>query len=781
MAFDACGNVFGKDRDPFRWGGYGEEETCPALPHSDATLGDTVVSKSENSQTYIIHMDHTHKPESFLTHESWHHAILKSLSSSPADDKELLLYSYNHVMHGFSARLTPSQLSEIEESISHLATYPESFVKPMTTYSPKFLGLQENFGIWPAASYGEDVIVGVVDSGVWPESESFDDKDFLKEGMEVGLEIGIGLGIELGMETGIGSAELAAVGKSESGMEACIGSAELSAGGMEEVGMELGMEACKGSTGLVAVGVGEKVDKSKVVWESELGKTDVESRIGVVIGKLIGARFYYKGILAQGSNAFEKGEFAQDFNASEEGEFLSPRDFCGHGTHAASTTVGNHVPGVSYFGYARGTAIGVAPRARLAVYKVLWLDGHGVASDVLAGMEQAILDGVDIMSLSLGFNNGSYFTDLVALGSFSAIEKGIFVVCAAGNDFQFKTVDNVAPWITTVGAGTLDRNFHAKMNLKNGVSNEGTSYFPESVFITDLPLYYGKDNVSKAICKDKTLDRKEVAGKVAICDGSRLNVSQQIKEVERVGAYAAIFTDIPLSYDKYIISNNEYSIPSLILPTGSGTLVKDRICTPEAHQSGNYDLVTNYKLMSGSSMATPHVAGVGALLKAVHPEWSPAAIRSAMMTTAYAMDNTGTILKSEHTKDFGSPIEFGAGHINPNKAMDTGLIYDMGFQDYIEFLCGVEHTKKQMSALIMVVTNVGNDKAVYRAHLENIPTGLKISVKPRTLTFTRKYQTRSFVVNIELDREFSKVIYGFLKWIDQDSHIVSSSIVAINF
>ena len=79
-----------------------------------------------------------------------------------------------------------------------------------------------------------------------------------------------------------------------------------------------------------------------------------------------------------------------------------------------------------------------------------------------------------------------------------------------------------------------------------------------------------------------------------------------------------------------------------------------------------------------------------------------------------------------------------------------------------------------------VVTNVGNDKAVYQAHLENIPTGLKISVKPRTLTFTRKYQTRSFVVSIELDRKFSRVIYGFLKWIDQDSHIVSSPIVAIN-
>ncbi|KAM4072582.1 hypothetical protein ACB094_11G148700 [Castanea mollissima] len=735
------------------------------------------VSKFENYQTYIIHMDHTHKPESFLTHESWHHSILKSLSSSPADDKELLLYSYNHVMHGFSARLTPSQLSEIEESPSHLATYPESFVKPMTTYSPRFLGLQENFGIWPAASYGESVIVGVVDSGVWPESESFNDN------------------------------------------------------GMPPVPKK---------------------------WKGKC-QNGTDFSPSLCNKKLIGARFYYKGILATG-------------DLLEEGEFISPRDFEGHGTHTASTAVGNYVPGASHFGYARGTAIGVAPRAHLAVYKIFsQKDRKSVLSDILAGMEQAILDGVDIMSLSLGDNMTSYFNNHIALGSLSAIEKGIFVVCAAGNDFYFKTVDNVAPWITTVGAGTLGRKFYAKMTLENGVSIEGTSYFPESVFITDLPLYYGKDNVSKALCKDKTLDRKEVAGKVVICDSSSSNISQQIKEVERADAYAAIFlTDdfMPLSYD-------EYSIPSLILPTGSETLVKEYVTrvknpkvkdmrfvltrsgikpspqvaifsskgpnpvtpgilkpdiiapgadvlaaspTSKYFKVGKYDLVTDYALMSGTSMATPHVAGVGALLKAIHPKWSPAAIRSAMMTTAYAMDNTGTIIKSELTKDFGSPLEFGAGHINPNKAMDPGLIYDMGFQDYIEFLCGLEHTKKQMSALIRrtqwscsnksihdlnypsftaalttktnypvamnfsrVVTNVGNDKAVYRAHLENIPTGLKVSVKPRTLTFTRKYQTRSFVVSIELDREFSRVIYGFLKWIDQDSHVVSSPIVAINF
>ena len=134
------------------------------------------MSKVEEYQTYIIHMDHTQKPVSLSTPESWHRSILNSLSSSPGDDQELLLYSYNHVMHGFSARLTPSQLSEVEKSPAHLATYPESFGKLLTTYSPKFLGLEQNVGIWPAASYGEDVIVGIIDTGIWPESESFNDE-----------------------------------------------------------------------------------------------------------------------------------------------------------------------------------------------------------------------------------------------------------------------------------------------------------------------------------------------------------------------------------------------------------------------------------------------------------------------------------------------------------------------------------------------------------------------------------------------------------------------------
>uniref|UniRef100_A0A2N9EVJ9 Inhibitor I9 domain-containing protein n=1 Tax=Fagus sylvatica TaxID=28930 RepID=A0A2N9EVJ9_FAGSY len=722
-------------------------------------------------------MDHSQKPTPHLTHESWHRSILKSLSSSPAEEEELLLYSYNHVMHGFSARLTPSQLSEIQNSSAHIVTYPDSFGKLLTTYTPKLLGLKHHSGIWPAASYGEDVIVGILDKGVWPESESFHDE-----------------------------------------------------------GMSPVPQRWKG-----------KCENGTSFSPSNCNK------------KLIGARSFSKGVKHIGIN--------------KELDYDSARDFDGHGTHTASTAVGNHVLGVSHFGYARGTARGVAPRAHLAVYKVGWATETEETSaiDILAGMEQAILDGVDIMSLSVGFDPTSYFTDPIAIGALSAVEKGVFVVCAAGNEMNLKTVDNGAPWIMTVGAATLDRSFVATMTLENGLTIEGTSYFPESVFLTNLTLYYGKGNMSKEICNDTSLDRNEVAGKVVLCDSFDSAVSQQIKEVERVGAYAAIFlTNISVALEP-----EKYSIPSLILADAPGTLVKEyvtrdrnpkvrsmnfvftrfgeenapqvayfsskgpNLVTPGILKPdiiapgvdilaayipkkpfmkvGNHDLTTDYAFMSGTSMSTPIVAGVGALLKAVHPKWSPAAIRSALMTTAYAKDSTGRTLKPQFT-GIGTPIHFGAGHIDPNRAMDPGLIYDMGFQDYVDFLCGLEYTDEQMRIILnrkkwhcnkklshelnypsfivvlsnettyptamnlsRVVTNVGNDTSVYKAHLENIPTGLKIKVEPSTLTFTEKYQNQSFVVSVEIDRDFLMIIYGFLKWIDQYGHIISSPIVAINF
>ncbi|KAF8410080.1 hypothetical protein HHK36_002602 [Tetracentron sinense] len=736
------------------------------------------MSTPEEHQTYIIHMDNSHKPASFSTHESWHRSTLASLSPYHSlSDKEMLLYSYNHVMHGFSARLTPSQLSELEKLPAHRATYRESFGKLFTTHTTKFLGLKRNSGIWPTASFGKDVIIGIIDTGVWPESASFSDR-----------------------------------------------------------GMSPVPERWKG--------------------ECENGTAFSPSLCNK---KLIGARSFSKGLQAAG------------IKISEDLDYDSARDFYGHGTHTASTAAGNYVLGAGHFGYATGTARGIAPGAHVAMYKVLWATDSetSAATDVLAGMDQAITDGVDIMSLSLGFDQTPYFDDIIAIASLSAIEKGIFVVCAAGNDGPgWNSTYNGAPWIMTVGAGTVDRNFVATMTLGNGLTIEGTSYFPQGIYITNALLYYGKGNTSKEICDFSALDPREVAGKVVLCDNSTsIDVHTQMYEVERAGAKAGIFL-----IDKPTLDPEDYSIPSLVLQTGSSDSVREyamtvknatvkemrflltKLGTKPAPQvayfssrgpdpvspgvlkpdilapgedvlaavapnrpymeTGIYDLVTDYALYSGTSMAAPHAAGVAALLRAVHRDWSPGAIRSAIMTTAITIDSTYMTFIDQWTGLPATPLDFGAGHINPNKAMDPGLIYDIDLQDYIQFLCGLGYNDRQMSAVLRrrewdckegptnlnypsfvaiftkatnsptvknftrVVTNVGGDTAVYQAVLE-VPTGMRIRIEPNTLTFTGKDQKQWFDLSVEIDTEAPDVIYGYLRWVDQHNHIVSSPVVAI--
>ena len=155
-------------------------------------------------------------------------------------------------------------------------------------------------------------------------------------------------------------------------------------------------------------------------------------------------------------------------------EFLSARDANGHGTHTASTAAGAFVSNVSYRGLARGTIRGGAPRARLAIYKVCWdvLGGQCSSADILKAFDDAILDGVDVLSLSIGSSIPLYSDiderDGIATGSFHAVSRGIAVVCGAANDGpSAQTVQNTAPWILTVAASTMDRAFPTPITLGN--------------------------------------------------------------------------------------------------------------------------------------------------------------------------------------------------------------------------------------------------------------------------------------------------------------------------
>ncbi|KAD6119135.1 hypothetical protein E3N88_10406 [Mikania micrantha] len=727
----------------------------------------------KSSETYIIHMDHAQKPDHFSNHELWHQHTLNTLSSVCPEDEHMFLYSYTHVMHGFSAKLTSCQLHELEKSPAHVTTHKESFGKMLTTHTPRFLGLNRGSGIWPTASYGKDVIIGVIDTGIWPESESFNDN------------------------------------------------------GMSEVPSR---------------------------WKGKCENGTAFSP-NLCNNKLIGARSFSKGLQAAG------------INISTELDFDSARDYFGHGSHTSSTAAGNYVYGASHFGYANGVAKGVAPRAHLAMYKVLWSSDTfaTVVTDILAGMDQAISDGVDIMSLSIGIDQKPLFQDVIAIASLSAIEKGIVVVCAAGNHGPgAATVINGAPWIMTVGAGTMDRSYLATLELGNGMTFEGISYFPSSVSITDKVIYYGSNNTKTSGCS--FLDRSDVRGKIVLCDDSNVDLNGQMNAVTSAGAYGAIFlTDslflfpedyaIPglLLHTRYASAIKEYAVTSknatvkhmkfVITKTGTGpapqvayfssrgpdpitpTVLKPDILAPGVDvlgavrpdvpymEAGAYDLVADYAFFSGTSMATPHVAGVAALIKAVHPNWSPAAIRSAIMTTAAKKDNRHGTIQDQWNGLMATPLDFGAGHVNPNQAMNPGLIYDMSPQNYIDFLCGLGYTSKQMSTIlrtsrwscenktdlnypsfianfsnqttyqpekhfVRTVTNVGDPASIYRAVL-TIQDGMIVKLEPNTIRFTKKYQEQKFVLSIQVKNHSPKVNYGYLEWISEDKHTVSSPIVVI--
>lgn len=167
--------------------------------------------------------------------------------------------------------------------------------------------------------------------------------------------------------------------------------------------------------------------------------------------KIIGARFYNS-----------EGIYVST-------DFKSPRDSLGHGTHTASTAAGALVPDTSYFGLAYGTARGGVPKARIAVYKVCWGFGGCASADILAAFDDAIADGVDILSVSLGGPPGPFLYDPIAIGSFHAMKNGILTANSAGNSGPDpRSVSNVAPWTVTVAASTINRRFIAKVALGNG-------------------------------------------------------------------------------------------------------------------------------------------------------------------------------------------------------------------------------------------------------------------------------------------------------------------------
>ncbi|KAL8040216.1 hypothetical protein ABFX02_10G083800 [Erythranthe guttata] len=610
-------------------------------------------------KTYIVHMKHHHKPAIYATHGEWYSDHFQSLTAA---DPDSLLYTYDAAYNGFAAAMSPEEAESLRQSDSVLGVYEDAVYNLHTTRTPEFLGLDSELGPWVGHSLQElnqasqDVIIGVLDTGVWPESKSFSDSNM---------------------------ADIPARWRGE----------------------------CQ-----AADDFNPKIHCNK---------------------KLIGARFFSKGYNTMASGGGSK-------------ESQSPRDGDGHGTHTASTAAGFQVENASLLGYAAGNARGMATHARLATYRVCWKTGC-LGSDILAAMDRAILDGVDVLSLSLGGGSAPYARDTIAVGAFAAMEKGIFVSCSAGNSGPTRaSLANVAPWIMTVGAGTLDRDFPAFAALGNGLKYTGVSlYSGEGMGSKLVELVYNNNggNTSGNLCLAGSLDPAAVRGKVVLCDrgiSARVEKGSVVKEAGGVGM---ILANTAASGEELVADS--HLLPAVAVGRKVGDLIRQYVKTGKnptaglsfggtvvnvkpspvvaAFSSRGPNMVTpqilkpdvigpgvnilaawpqgvgptgldkdarktQFNIMSGTSMSCPHISGLAALLKAAHPDWSPSAIKSALMTTAYTVDNANSPLRDAADYSLSTPWAHGAGHVDPHKALSPGLVYDATPDDYVSFLCSLDYT-----------------------------------------------------------------------------------------
>ncbi|TKY56802.1 Cucumisin protein [Spatholobus suberectus] len=542
-------------------------------------------------KTYIVYMgDHSKDMNSIeLLHTNMVQNVLGSKFAPDA-----LLYSYKKSFNGFVARLTKEEATRMRGMDGVVSVFPNRNHKIETTESWDFLGFPQHVKRTPTES---DLIVGVIDTGIWPKSDSFNDKGF-----------------------------------------------------------------------------GPPPQK----WKGTCQNFTCNN-------KIVGAKYFRT-----------KGVFGKDD--------ISPVDTRGHGTHCASTAAGNAVGSASLFGLASGTARGGVPLARIAVYKVCWSLGCEGA-DILAAFDEAIADGVDILSVSMGplkVRYPNYFEDIYAIGAFHAMKRGILMSKAAGNlGSKPFTISNNAPWFISVAASTIDRKFLTNVQLGNGKIYQGVSVNTFDLKNNSYPLIYagdapnitgGYNSSTSRSCPVNSLDEALVKGKIVLCDGYRgpsvgfvsgaagvIFGSPDSKVVAKIFALPAAHlsqNDGTLVYSYIKSTNNPTATISksyegkdplapYIAPFSSRgpnkitpDILKPDLAAPGVNILAAWPSIApissvqgdnrraNYNILYGTSMACPHVTAAAVYIKSFHPNWSPAVIKSALMTTGNGL--TGTHVDCKH-------------------------------------------------------------------------------------------------------------------------------------
>ncbi len=658
-------------------------------------------------------------------------------------------YRYTDTLSGFAADLSAAEATALSKDASVLAVTQDEVYQLDTNVSPEFLGLTGTGGVWeqlgglknPQKGAGAGVVVGIIDSGIWPENPSFSGTGFTPP-------------------------------KDWNGI-------------------------CQ---------TGESFPASKCN------------------NKLIGAQYFVDG--------FGKDNIA-DY------ETLSPRDADGHGTHTASTAAGNNGVNAVIEGQNFGQISGMAPMASISAYKVCWdgADGGGgcFGSDSAKAIDTAVADGVDVLNFSISGTSNNYL-DAVELAFMRAADAGVFVAASSGNSGPTaSTTNHPSPWLTTVAAST-----HAiyEQTLLTGDNQRFIGSSITEPLPTQTPMVLseeiaaaGADPAAAALCFPDSLDATKAAGKLVVCDRgviARVDKSDTVNAAGGVGMVLVNTTPSSLDTDLHRIptvhlQNTDRdavrAYATTTSPTGAiladntgsttqvpevagfssrgpslgagGDILKPDISAPGVGVLAAYSPRgggRDFDFLSGTSMSSPHIAGLGALLTDAHPDWSPMAIKSAMMTTA-----------RDHVSAASNNLfAGGAGFVEPRRFLAPGLVYDANQDDWWAFLAGqgvtfndgtpVSDTKLDASnlnqasiaigslagkqAVTRTVTNVGTKTATYSSAVSGL-AGVDAKVTPSRLTL-KKGQSGTFTVEFtRTTAAFGQYAQGHLTWSNGSSTVRS--------
>ncbi|CAN1150608.1 Subtilisin-like protease SBT4.12 [Linum perenne] len=681
-------------------------------------------------------------------------------ASSDGDRKVYIVYMGALPEHQYSpASHHLSLIQEVADDRNDVVSvFPSKQLQLHTTRSWDFLGFHQPTMI-KNLNVGSDIVVGVIDTGIWPELPSFDDRGF-----------------------------------------------------------------------------GPPPAKWKGVCDG--------GRNFTCNNKIIGARHY--------------------------GTIKSARDFKGHGSHTASTAAGSVVEDASFYDVASGFARGGLPSARIAAYTACD-ESDCSTTNILAAFDDAIADGVDVISISIGsVNLQDLDYDPMSIGSFHATSRGILTVQSAGNDGPAGSTTSLAPWLLTVAASTIDRKFETKVvlgnkeivagNTINGFSEKGTGFpLVDGINVTSPSTLCTKEDASACNCVNSTL----LKGKIVLCNTTDGFSATTILTNAEGGIYInrGGYPHVPgvVSMSATALDHRTFGEVEAYRQSTSNPVAKilksDTVTDPRAPvvasfssrgpnskvpgilkpdvsapgvdilaawslaaplSDGMYDERRNkFNVISGTSMACPHVAGIAAYIKSLYPNWSPSAIKSAIITTA-------TPMRPLSVRGLDAEFAYGSGQLNPVNATNPGLVYETLPVDHVNLLCNLGYSTKSVQVITgnntrictgrsnpavindfnypsmtsslqsksatsfsvrfrRTVTNVGSAKPTYRAKIVG-GKGLKIEVTPPILTFGSLNEKMSFSVSVSGGSVKQSGLFASaaLIWSD-DTHNVRSPIVIYTY